>query len=84
KCANVYRHGSVVLWADEWKAKEDELLKSCQRTYQAALEREADIVYDSICVGASAGAKFSEINADRKSVNAYARRVNYQRFNAGA
>ncbi|HCR8717067.1 TPA: hypothetical protein OPG82_003941 [Shigella flexneri] len=84
KCANVYRHGSVVFWADEWKAKEDELLKSCQRTYQAALEREADIVYDSIGVGASAGAKFSEINADRKSENAYARRVNYQRFNAGA
>ncbi|EBU6613882.1 PBSX family phage terminase large subunit, partial [Salmonella enterica subsp. enterica serovar Derby] len=28
KCANVYRHGSVVYWADEWKAKEDELLKS--------------------------------------------------------
>ncbi|HGT5940702.1 TPA: PBSX family phage terminase large subunit, partial [Escherichia coli] len=75
---------SVVFWADEWKAKEDELLKSCQRTYQAALEREADIVYDSIGVGASAGAKFSEINADRKSENAYARRVNYQRFNAGA
>lgn len=84
KCANVYRHGSVVFWADEWKAKEDELLKSCQRTYQSALEREADIVYDSIGVGASAGAKFSEINADRKSENAYARRVNYQRFNAGA
>ncbi|MCZ5698266.1 phage terminase large subunit [Escherichia coli] len=34
KCANVYRHGSVVFWADEWKAKEDELLKSCQRTYE--------------------------------------------------
>lgn len=39
KCANVYRHGSVVYWADEWKAKEDELLKSCLRTYMAALER---------------------------------------------
>ncbi len=50
-------------WADEWKAKEDELLKSCQRTYQAALERDADIVYDSIGVGASAGATFSEKHA---------------------
>ena len=84
KCANVYRHGSVVYWADEWKAKEDELLKSCQRTYQAALEREADIVYDSIGVGASAGAKFSEINEDRKRENMYASHINYQRFNAGA
>lgn len=84
KCANVYRHGSVVYWADEWKAKEDELLKSCQRTYQAALERDADIVYDSIGVGASAGAKFSEINEDRKRENMNASRINYQRFNAGA
>ncbi|WP_416354389.1 PBSX family phage terminase large subunit [Prodigiosinella confusarubida] len=84
KCANVYRHGSVVYWADEWSAKEDELLKSCQRTYQAALERGADIVYDSIGVGASAGAKFSEINFDRKRDNPNARDVNYQRFNAGA
>ncbi|UQQ17648.1 terminase [Salmonella sp. WGH-01] len=84
KCANVYRYGSVIYWADEWKAKEDELLKSCQRTYRAAMERDADIVYDSIGVGASAGAKFSEINDDRKRENAYARRVNYQRFNAGA
>ena len=71
-------------WADEWKAKEDELLKSCQRTYQAALERDADIVYDSIGVGASAGAKFSEINEDRKRENMNASRINYQRFNAGA
>lgn len=34
KCANVHRYGSVIYWADEWKAKEDELLKSCQRTYR--------------------------------------------------
>lgn len=84
KCANVYRHGSVVYWADEWKAKEDELLKSCLRTYQTALERDADIVYDSIGVGASAGAKFSEINMERKRGNPDARGINYQRFNAGA
>lgn len=84
KCSNVYRHGSVVYWADEWKAKEDELLKSCQRAYQAATERSADIVYDSIGVGASAGAKFSEINEDRRRENPYSRPINYQRFNAGA
>ncbi|EIL6509399.1 PBSX family phage terminase large subunit, partial [Salmonella enterica] len=84
KCANVYRHGSVVYWADEWKAKEDELLKSCLRTYQAAIERGADIIYDSIGVGASAGSKFSEINEDRRSENLDAARLSYQRFNAGA
>lgn len=84
KCANVYRYGSVVYWADEWKAREDELLKNCQRAYQAATERSADIVYDSIGVGASAGAKFSEINEDRRLENPYSGQVNYQRFNAGA
>ncbi|ELR7719657.1 PBSX family phage terminase large subunit [Salmonella enterica] len=84
KCANVYRHGSVVYWADEWKAKEDELLKSCLRTYMAALERGADIVYDSIGVGATAGAKFSEINEDRRRANPVASQITYQRFNAGA
>lgn len=84
KCANVYRYGSVVYWADEWSAKEDELLKSCQRTYQAALERGADIVYDCIGVGASAGAKFAEINEERRKENAYSTTLNYQRFNAGA
>lgn len=42
------------------------------------------IVYDSIGVGASACAKFSEINEDRRRENTDSRRVNYQRFNAGA
>jgi phage terminase large subunit len=84
KCANVYRYGSVVYWADEWKAKEDQLLVSCQRTYNVALARGADIVYDSIGVGASAGAKFSEINEDRRRENLDARKIRYQRFNAGA
>jgi phage terminase large subunit len=66
KCANVYRYGSVVYWADEWKAKEDELMKSCKRTYNAALERGAEIVYDSIGVGAGSGSKFEEINRSVK------------------
>ena len=79
-CANVYVHGSVALWSDEWRAREDELLKSCMRTYAAASERSADIRYDSIGVGASAGAKFDELNEVRDKHL----RLRYAKFNAGA
>ncbi|WP_437176666.1 PBSX family phage terminase large subunit [Rahnella aceris] len=85
KCANVYRYGSVAFWADEWKAKEDELMKSCKRTYQAAIERGAEVVYDSIGVGASSGSKFAEINEERLKENPYnAQSITYSKFNAGA
>ncbi|WP_160620760.1 PBSX family phage terminase large subunit [Mixta intestinalis] len=77
KCANVYAHGSVALWADEWKGKEDELLKSCSRTWQVARNHDAEITYDSIGVGASAGAKFAELNTEHKA------KVIYHKFNAG-
>lgn len=78
KCANVFVHGSVASWADEWKAGEDELLKSCSRTYAAARERDAAITYDSIGVGATSGAKFQEINASTSE-----RPIAYEKFNAG-
>jgi phage terminase large subunit len=79
KCAQMYVHGSVVSWADLWKAGEDELLKSCTRVWKAAQERGASITYDSIGVGASAGAKFGELNSTIVDG-----RVHYQKFNAGA
>ncbi|WP_024904476.1 PBSX family phage terminase large subunit [Robbsia andropogonis] len=79
KCANVFAYGSVVSWIDEWKAGEDELLKSCSRTYAAARERGASITYDSIGVGASAGAKFQEINDASGSIEG----VQHSKFNAG-
>lgn len=79
KCANVFAHGSVVSWADEWKAGEDELLKSCSRTYNVAQERDAQIVYDCIGVGASAGAKFKEVN--EASPGRFP--IRYEKFNAG-
>lgn len=82
KCANVYSHGSVVSWADEWKAGEDELLKSCTRTYNSAKERGAGVTYDSIGVGASAGAKFDEINQVRRDEGENIL-VHYDKFNAG-
>lgn len=84
KCANVFAHGSVVSWADEWKAREDALMESCERTYSAALKWDAEITYDSIGVGASSGSKFAEINESRKN-KGYSnyRAIHYQKFNAG-
>lgn len=79
KCATIYAHGPVVSWADLWKAGEDELLKSCTHVWNAARERAASITYDSIGVGASAGAKFGELN-DTITTG----RVQYHKFNAGA
>lgn len=83
KCANVFAYGSVVSWADEWKAGEDELLQSCSRAYAAAKDRGASITYDSIGVGASAGAKFAEVNAARRT-DGENLMVTYEKFNAGA
>lgn len=79
KCATVFAHGFLASWADQWKAGEDELLKSCTRVYQSARERDAEITYDSIGVGASSGAKFEELNVASKP----ARRVHHTKFNAG-
>lgn len=83
KCANVYAHGSVASWSDEWKAGEDELLKSCSRTYAAARERGASITYDSIGVGAGCGAKFGEVN-DERYTSGDSEAVRYSKFNAGS
>ncbi|WPQ34367.1 PBSX family phage terminase large subunit [Achromobacter xylosoxidans] len=79
KCALLYAHGPLASWADLWKAGEDELLKSCTRAHGAARERHASITYDSIGVGAAAGAKFNEINAASPT----APRVSHSKFNAG-
>ena len=79
KCAEVYAHGHVVSWSHEWKAEEDELLKSCTKTWNDAILRGATVVYDCIGVGASAGAKFAELN----QASGGAKRIEYAKFNAG-
>lgn len=80
KCATVYAHGPVVSWADMWNGGDDELLQSCSRAYLSAVERgRARIIFDSIGVGASAGAKFSEINEARPP----SERIQFDSFNAG-
>ncbi len=82
KCANVLANGSLISWADQWKAAEDELLQSCSRTYGVACKYGAQIIYDSIGVGAAAGAKFNELNAER--AGHVAERIGHTKFNAGA
>lgn len=77
KCAQILSHGSCVIWADLWKAGEDELLKSCARVYSTARERMAGVIYDSIGVGAAVGAKFSELNQTHNA------NLHYDKFNAG-
>lgn len=76
KCANVESHGSVILSADEWKTGEDEILLSCTKTYDRAMVSQAHIVYDCIGVGATSGAKFSELNESRRLF------IQYSKFNA--
>lgn len=60
-CATVATTGSLVTGIKLWKAKEDELLKSATKVYRDALEVNALIIYDAIGVGASCGAKFTEL-----------------------
>lgn len=79
KCAWVFAHGLAALGAHEWKAGEDELLKSCTRVWTEARARGAEITYDSIGVGASSGAKFNELNVGQRP----ARGIVHTKFNAG-
>lgn len=82
KNATVGAYGSVLVSIDEWKGGEDELLKSCTRAYGAAKDAGAKIIYDSIGVGASAGAKFEELNKHLDNLNVPD--IEYAKFVAGA
>jgi len=76
--STVVTHGQLCMAVDKWKGQEDELLKSCSRAYRLAREHGAEIDYDSIGVGASAGAHFKAINETEKA------NVVYRKFNAGS
>ena len=78
KCATTLAHGIVAQDIDEWAGREDELLKSCSRVYRAAVDQDAQVIYDSIGVGASVGAKLGELNDEHLT------RISYSKFNAGA
>ncbi len=77
KNAVVEAQGNVIMHAVDWRGLEDELLKSCSRVYNRALETGSGIVWDSIGVGAHCGAKFKELNEERNH------KVMYEPFNAG-
>lgn len=82
KNATAGAHGSVLQSVDEWKGGEDELLKSSIRAYGQAKDARAKIIYDSIGVGASAGAKFDELNKAPENINL--KDIEYAKFVAGA
>lgn len=82
-CSHIYAHGITALWGEHWKAKEDELLKSCTRVYNKAIELGSSVTYDSIGVGALAGGKFDELNKERKKEMLIGS-VGYAKFVAGA
>jgi phage terminase large subunit len=67
-CAAIFAHGSLIYSSDLWKAKEDELLKSCMRVWNFARDNESEIIYDAIGVGAHCGAKFNELNEGKKPI----------------
>ena len=75
--ATVATEGVVTIQVDKWKGLEDKLLDSCSRTYRLAREMGADIDYDSIGVGAAAGAHFKALNENENA------NVVYRKFNAG-
>ena len=77
KNATVESHGNVVMEADEWQGLEDELLKSCSIVYNRAVVAGSSIIWDSIGIGAFAGSKFADLNADKRH------KVMYEPFNAG-
>ena len=76
-CATTQRYGILVTHIEEWKAKEDELEESATRVYDQAEEIGAEIIYDCIGVGASAGSTFKRLNKDRN------KNVAYTKFDAG-
>lgn len=77
KNATALSHGILCKEVDEWNGLQDELLASCSRAYGLAVKHGAEIDYDSIGVGATAGSKFQELNQDQ------GRNVVYRKFNAG-
>jgi len=80
KCAYVRRYGQLACEIKEWKAEEDELNRSARKVFNAASREECLIVYDSIGVGASAGANFRDFNTAK---GGSVRNIMYRKFNAG-
>lgn len=77
-CATVFAHGPLNCDADLWKAKPDELFKSCGRAWDFARDRGAELItFDSVGMGAFAGEKLEEIG--RKN----GKNIQHKGFHAG-
>lgn len=76
-CASILVHGGHCYGLDLWKAKDDELLKSCTRVWNLALKHNASITYDAIGVGAHSGSKFNELNSQSRY------KISHNKFFAG-
>lgn len=76
KNAVIVARGPLAVWSDQWKASEDELPKSARRARAVALENDADLVYDSIGVGAGVGGNINDLNKPGE-------KVDHIGFNAG-
>ena len=74
-------HGNIVIDCQTWKGLEDKLLESCTRVWAYARDHNAQIDFDCIGVGASAGNKFNELNEENEEKNAP---VVFRKFNAGS
>ena len=77
KCATVERYGIITVLIKEWKAKEDELEESAEKTYNQADMIGAKIIYDCIGVGASAGSTFKRLNKEQ------GKKIKFVKFDAG-
>lgn len=83
RCVNIFAHGNVAVAMEAWKADEDDLIKSCKRTYNNALDTDSIVTYDATGMGANVGSKFKEINEDREEDDPECRLVKYEKFVAG-
>lgn len=63
--AHTIMDGSVCVFADEWKAKDDELRKSCIRVMAQAKKHGSAIIYDGIGVGAHVGSTLKDLKFNR-------------------
>lgn len=80
KNATIEAYGVLATGGKEWQGESDGLLKSAAEVHADARRLGALVIYDSIGVGASAGAKFNELNAAISASDA----VKHLPFNAGA
>lgn len=63
--ANAIMNGSVCVFLDEWKARDDELRKSAKRVLVQAKKHRASIIYDAIGVGAHVGSTLKDLGFRR-------------------